>query len=98
MRLNPFSLTAEPVSSASGDCARKSVRRTSGIPKFYTIEQIAEAVGVSTRTVRRWIDSRALPAHRKGGIVRISEADLAEFKCRTATRPDVTQTASLARG
>ena len=27
-------------------------------PKFYTIEQIAECVDASTRTVRRWIEKR----------------------------------------
>jgi excisionase family DNA binding protein len=79
VRINPFSFTAKPVSSATADRARKGARNTSGIPTFYTIEQIAEAVGVSTRTVRRWIDSSALAAHRVGKIVRISEADLAAF-------------------
>ena len=47
--------------------------------KFYTIEQIAECVDSSTRTVRRWIDKRLLVAHRINGLVRISEADFQAF-------------------
>ena len=32
--------------------------------KFYTVEQVAEDLNVSPRTVRRWIQSKALVAHR----------------------------------
>lgn len=46
---------------------------------FYTIEQIAKFVEVSTRTVRRWIQDRLLVAHRINGLVRISEADFQAF-------------------
>ena len=48
-------------------------------PKFYTIEQIAECVDSSTRTVRRWIVKKLLVAHRISGLVRISEADFQAF-------------------
>ena len=47
--------------------------------KFYTIEQIAECVEASTRTVRRWIKNKLLIAHRIDGVVRISEADFQAF-------------------
>ncbi len=47
--------------------------------KFYTIEQIAECVAASTRTVRRWIKDGLLIAHRINGLVRISEADFQAF-------------------
>ena len=47
--------------------------------KFYTIEQIAECVEASTRTVRRWIKEKLLVAHRINGVVRISEADFQAF-------------------
>ena len=47
--------------------------------KFYTIEQIAECVDASTRTVRRWIEKGLLVAHRVSGLVRISEADFQAF-------------------
>jgi excisionase family DNA binding protein len=48
-------------------------------PRFYTIEEIAECVGASTRTIRRWIDKGLLIAHRINGLVRISEADFLAF-------------------
>jgi excisionase family DNA binding protein len=46
---------------------------------FYTIEQIAECLNASTRSVRRWIEQKRLIAHRINGLVRISEADFAAF-------------------
>ena len=36
-------------------------------PKFYTIEQIADCLAVSTRTVRRWIEYELLVVHRFNG-------------------------------
>jgi excisionase family DNA binding protein len=47
--------------------------------KFFTIAEVAERLGVSTRTVRRWIDNRRLIAHRIDGVVRIAENDLRAF-------------------
>ena len=47
--------------------------------KFYTIEQIAECVDVSTRTVRRWIEKGLLVAHRINGLIRIAEEDFRAF-------------------
>jgi excisionase family DNA binding protein len=48
-------------------------------PQFFTVGEIAKCLDVSTRTVRRWIKSRALAAHHIGGIVRVSETDFAAF-------------------
>jgi excisionase family DNA binding protein len=47
--------------------------------KFFTIAEVAERLRVSTRTVRRWIESGDLIAHRRGGIVRVAESDLRAF-------------------
>lgn len=47
--------------------------------KFYTIDQIAERLEVSTRTVRRWIEHKQLVAHYFGKAVRIAEVDLLAF-------------------
>ena len=46
---------------------------------FFPIAEVAERLDVSTRTVRRWIESRELVAHRFGGVVRIAESDLRSF-------------------
>jgi excisionase family DNA binding protein len=55
-------------------------RRRQGEPiKFFTIAQVAEPLDVATRTVRRWIKSGDLVAHRFGGVVRIAEGDLQAF-------------------
>jgi excisionase family DNA binding protein len=47
--------------------------------RFFTITQVADAVSVSPRTVRRWIKSGALAVHSIEGIVRVSEVDFLAF-------------------
>ena len=47
--------------------------------QFFTVAEVAEHLGVSTRTTRRWIKTGALPVHRFGGAVRISDIDLRAF-------------------
>lgn len=48
-------------------------------PRFFTISDITNCLGVSSRTVRRWIASGELKAHRFGRSVRIAESDLNDF-------------------
>lgn len=47
--------------------------------QFFTISEVAEMLRVSTRSVRRWIDSGQLVTHVVVGVVRISEPDLRAF-------------------
>jgi len=47
------------------------------LSKLRTIDETAEFLNVSPRTVRRLIDSGALGAHRFGRLVRIGDEDLA---------------------
>jgi excisionase family DNA binding protein len=42
-----------------------------------TIDETAEMINVSSRTIRRLIDSGKLPVHRFGRSVRISDRDIA---------------------
>ena len=49
------------------------------VTKLRTIDETAELFNTSTRTVRRLIESGALPVHRLGRSVRISDADIATF-------------------
>jgi excisionase family DNA binding protein len=68
-------------SLSAGDQSAEHLRlvgRRKG-PQFYTIGQVAEAIGVSTRTIRRWIARGDLPVHRFNGVVRIGETDLTTF-------------------
>ena len=50
--------------------------------RFFTIRAVAERLEVATRTVRRWIKSGDLVAHRFGTAVRIAESDLNAFIAR----------------
>ena len=49
------------------------------LPTLLTISQTAVHLQVSTKTIRRWIDSGELIAHRFGRQWRISEPDLQAF-------------------
>ena len=50
------------------------------MPTSYRIAEAAELLGVSDDTVRRWIDSGRLPAHREGGgPAQVDGADLARI-------------------
>jgi excisionase family DNA binding protein len=47
--------------------------------RFYSIADVADRLDVVTRTVRRWIKSGDLIAHRFGRAVRIADDDLQAF-------------------
>jgi excisionase family DNA binding protein len=47
--------------------------------EFLTIEATAVNLDVSTRSVRRWIESGELAAYRIGRLVRIAPSDLTAF-------------------
>jgi excisionase family DNA binding protein len=72
------SAAPNPASATAGGSARRRP-----LTKFLTIDETADLFNVSTRTVRRFIDSGALPAHRLGRLVRISEDDIAVFLAAT---------------
>ena len=52
---------------------------TKPMARFYTVAQVADMLGVSPRSVRRWTAESDLRAHRFGRQVRISETDLRAF-------------------
>lgn len=47
--------------------------------KFYTIEEVAEMLKVSDKTVRRLIEGKKLDAVKVGTVYRISEEDLKKY-------------------
>jgi acetyl-CoA/propionyl-CoA carboxylase biotin carboxyl carrier protein len=47
-------------------------------PEDLTPRQVAERLGVTVRTVQRWISSGRLPAHRVGARLRVSPSSLGE--------------------
>ncbi len=49
------------------------------LPNLLTIEQVANQLQVSTKTIHRWIKAGDLVAHRLGHQWRISEPDLQTF-------------------
>jgi excisionase family DNA binding protein len=64
----------------SRDVGHALARGHQGAPiEFFTIAEVAERLAVSPRTVRRWIGSGDLVAHRFRGAVRIAESDLRAF-------------------
>lgn len=56
------------------------------MPKFISIQDAAEMVGVSTKTIRRWIAHGKLTAHRPSQrVIRIDPADICRLMDATAT-------------
>jgi len=45
--------------AAAFGCFRGRRHRGSGLPKHYAIKTVAEALDVSSRTIRRWIERRS---------------------------------------
>jgi excisionase family DNA binding protein len=72
-----------PRTSNSGRRARAEVSAAGPqgprqpLGRLRTIYETADILNVSTRTVRRLIDSGALPVHRFGRSVRVSNSDIA---------------------
>ena len=54
---------------------------------WYSVEQVAERLGLHVRTVRGYIREGRLPAVRIGKQYRIARADLGAFTGRPATAP-----------
>ena len=48
-------------------------------PDFLTVDQVAARLGVSVKTIRRWVQNGDLAHHRFGRQVRISPTDLRSF-------------------
>jgi excisionase family DNA binding protein len=76
-KLHTINKTAE-VSNTSTRTARRLA------DKFFTIAEVGQVLGVSPRTVRRWIATGELVKHRFGRAVRIARIDLEIFvaECR----------------
>jgi excisionase family DNA binding protein len=56
------------------------------VPWLISVAEAAQHLGVSSKTVRRWIEQGELPHHRLGRQIRIAESDLIVFlhQCRQA--------------
>jgi len=68
------------------------------VPPTYRIAEAASLLGVSDDTVRRWIDSERLPAHREGsGPAVVDGADLAHVATQLREAPEPGTTPSSAR-
>ena len=52
---------------------------TADLDVFYSIMDVATGLGISDKTVRRWIKSSELTAHQIGRQWRISKTDLETF-------------------
>jgi excisionase family DNA binding protein len=61
------------------DANRSQRSRERRLVRFFTVPDIAESLGVSTRTVRRWIAANELVPHRFKSVLRIAADDLQAF-------------------
>jgi excisionase family DNA binding protein len=65
-----------------GVTRRDPADRGRGEIRFFSVAAVAAFLGVSVRTVRRWIKRGDLVAHHFGAAVRIAERDLNAFIVR----------------
>ncbi len=65
---------------------------------YLSAKEVATLLGVSLRTVRRWIAEGTLPAARLGGVVRIRRADLDRRLDPTAPARPPTRRPSRGKG
>jgi len=49
------------------------------LTNFHTVNEVADALGVSARSVRRWIKRGDLIAHHFGTAVRVADSDHKAF-------------------
>jgi excisionase family DNA binding protein len=52
---------------------------TRHVPQYLSIKNLAQRLEVSPRTIHRWIAAGQLRVHTPGGLVRVSEEDVAAF-------------------
>jgi excisionase family DNA binding protein len=55
-------------------------------PRFLTVKETADLLNYDERTIRRWISSGALEAHRPGREWRIARKALDEFLALSSNR------------
>lgn len=58
---------------------RENPDRIEIIRTHWSVQEIADYLRVSDRTIRRWIEDGTLRGMRFGGVYRIADADLREF-------------------
>jgi excisionase family DNA binding protein len=61
------------------DAVEELIMPKPNVPRLLGIAEIAERLGVSTKTVRRWIARNELHVYRLGRGLRVSEEDLIAF-------------------
>ena len=49
------------------------------VTKLLDVQAVADAIGVSEKTVRRLVARRSIPFHKIGPLVRFDEADIREW-------------------
>ena len=55
------------------------MNRNKELPKIYTLREVEQILGVTQRTLYRWIDNGSLKAFKAGRTWRVSEEALQEF-------------------
>ena len=55
----------------------------SRLPRLLTVDEAAEVLSLSAKSIRRRIDAGEIPMHRLGRAIRIAEDDLIAYIAQT---------------
>ena len=73
---------------------RYAIAAYSAVVPAYRVAEVADLLGVSDDTVRRWVDSGRLPGQTRSGRLSIDGAALAAFAAQQTSNPQVGSIAS----
>jgi len=54
---------------------------------FYSVREVAEMIGVNTRTVLKWINDGKIKAYKFGDLWKIKKTDYEEFVQQSSNQP-----------
>lgn len=61
------------------------------LESWFSVEEIAKHLGVSKETIYRWLDRRAIPAHRIGKLWKFKPSEVDSWVMRGGSSPDKQQ-------
>lgn len=89
--------TEENLRALIGDAVRQALGTGEASATYLTLDQAAELLSASTRSVRTWVRSAGLPAIRLGGEYRFKRSEIVRWLEERAITPGAHVTRQVSR-